>query len=259
VKINRPKVHKTCENFLDTLFSTDFSNCLSPCYRRSDLTYFDIDIHVCASVQLVRRFVAGYNTAVGEMGKVRLESLTYVIGPAENVSDRKTTYLLPCSACGREIPVEPQQAGEAVRCQCGQTCMVPTMREVQSLRPASASTPAPAQPAWGNPQRFLVAGSVVFLLAAIAATILYRQLPPRLGGLPPSPDAARQYVKGLSPLQTLDFFHRQILPGIEIHEQADVQRKRNMVYLGLGAIATVGAIGLILVATGVAGIVRRRR
>lgn len=43
---------------------------------------------------------------------------------AVNVTDRKTTYLLPCS-CGREIPIEPRQAGETVSCECGRTSAAP--------------------------------------------------------------------------------------------------------------------------------------
>ena len=134
----------------------------------------------------------------------------------QTVSDRRTTYLLPCS-CGRDIPIEPRQAGETVRCECGRTCAVPTMREVQSLRPAPASstTPAATKPAWGNPQRFLVAGLVVFLLAAIAAVILYIQFPTHFAGLP-SPEAERQRVKSMSTLETMRYFHQWILPGIEI-------------------------------------------
>jgi hypothetical protein len=132
------------------------------------------------------------------------------------------------------------------------------MREVQGLRPAAGAMPAAAQPAWGNPQRFLVAGLAVFLLAAIAAIILYRQLPPRLAGLP-SPEEGRELVKGLPPVDTIRFFRTRIKPGIEIREPPEFQRRRSRVYLGLAATAVVGTIGLILVTVGVAGVIRRRR
>ncbi len=132
------------------------------------------------------------------------------------------------------------------------------MREVQGLRQAADATPAAAQTAWGNPQRFLVAGLVVFLLAAIAAIILYRQLPPRLAGLP-SPEEGREFVKGLSPLRTIEFFHKRILPGIEIREPPEFQRRRSRAYIGMAVAAVVGTIGLMLMTVGVAGIVRRRR
>ena len=174
------------------------------------------------------------------------------------MSDRRTTYLLPCS-CGRDLCIEPRQAGETVRCECGLACTVPTMREVQNLRPAplSGELPAAEITAWGNPQRFLVAGLVVCSLAALAAVILYIQFPAHFAGLP-SPETVRQHVKGLSTLETRRYFHQWILPGIDISEQAEVQSKRSMVNLGMAAIACLGAIGLILAAVGVAGIARRR-
>jgi hypothetical protein len=130
------------------------------------------------------------------------------------------------------------------------------MREVQDLRAATSTIPAAAKPAWGNPQRFLVAGLVVFLLAAIAAIILYPQLSQRRAGRA-SPEDVRQYVKSLPLRESIKYFHLYILPGIDSPEPPEVERKRNMVYLGMGASAAVGAIGLILAAVGVAGIVRR--
>jgi len=174
------------------------------------------------------------------------------------LSDPRITYLLPCS-CGKEVSIELRQAGETVRCECGQACAVPTMREVRCLRPAPASetTPADTKPAWGNSQRFLVAGLVVVLLAAVAAIILYRQSPTYFVGLP-SPEAERQFVERLPILATLQYFHQRILPGIDIPEPAWVQSKRSMVSLGMATLSGVGAIGLILLGVGVAGIVRRR-
>jgi len=168
------------------------------------------------------------------------------------------TYLLPCS-CGRDIRVEPRQAGETVRCECGETCAVPTMREVQGLRPApvSSTTPVGTETIWGNPQRFLVAGLAVFLLAALAAIILYVQFPTHFAGLP-SPEAVRQHVKSMPTQETMQYFHRWILPGIEIREPPVFQNRRNMVYLGMATLAGLAAVGLILAGVGVARIVRRR-
>jgi hypothetical protein len=133
------------------------------------------------------------------------------------------------------------------------------MREVQSLRlaPISRTKPVAAKPAWGNPQRFLVVGLVLVLLAAITAIILDRQFPTRFAGLP-SPETERQFVRSLPTVDTIRYFRQGILPGIEIHEHSGRESRRNMVYLGLTALAGVGAIGLILVGVGVAGIVRRR-
>jgi len=133
------------------------------------------------------------------------------------------------------------------------------MRDIRSLRPAAtaSTTPAVSKPAWGNSQRFLVVGLVVFLLAAIAAVILFEQVPAHFSGLP-SPDAMRQTIKRMSIEESRWFFHHRILPGIEVYEQPAIQSKRSMVYLGMATLASLGAIGLIVAGVGVAGIVRRR-
>ena len=133
------------------------------------------------------------------------------------------------------------------------------MRAVQSLRPAPALTTAPArsQPEWGNPQRFLVAGLVIVLLAAIAAAILYIQFPTHFAGLR-TPEQEREFVKSLPPLETMRYFRTRILPGIEIYEWAGIQRKQNIVNLGMASLAILAAIGMILVGVGITGIVRRR-
>ncbi len=134
------------------------------------------------------------------------------------------------------------------------------MREIQCLHPTQApdeTTPLATKPAWGNPQRFLVAGLVVVLLAVIAAIILYHQFPTYFAGLR-SPEDERKLVKSLSTLETKLYFEKWILPGIDIPEPAWVQAQRSMVSLGMAAMSGVGAIGLILLGVGVAGIVRRR-
>ncbi len=176
------------------------------------------------------------------------------------MTNLRTTYLLPCS-CGRDIPIESRQAGETVHCDCGRSCAVPTMREVQCLRtapaPASTAMPATTKRAWGNPQRFLMAGTVLCLLAATASVILYRQFPSLFAGLR-SPQAERKFVESLPTAATIQYFRQVILPGIEVREPAGVESKRSRVYLGMAGTAVLGAIGLILLVVGTVGLVRRR-
>lgn len=102
-----------------------------------------------------------------------------------------------------------------------------------------------------------MAGLVVFLLAAIAAVILYEQFPAHFAGLP-APEWERQRVKRMSVEDTRRYFQRWILPGIEIYEQSGIQGRRSVVFLGMATLAGLGAIGLMLAGVGVAGIVRRR-
>ena len=48
-------------------------------------------------------------------------------------------YLLPCS-CGKSVAVEVSQAGQSVRCPCGNTLDVPAMRLIRQLPPAVRRT-----------------------------------------------------------------------------------------------------------------------
>jgi hypothetical protein len=45
----------------------------------------------------------------------------------------KTVYLLPCS-CGRELEVDVAQAGSDVVCECGNSVVVPTIRQLKQLK-----------------------------------------------------------------------------------------------------------------------------
>ena len=157
-------------------------------------------------------------------------------------------------------PSNRGRPGETVRCECSRSLVVPTMREVQrGLRPAPLSdmTPAAMNPAWGNSQRFLAAGLVLFLLAAIAAVLLYNQFPTHFAGLP-TPEAERQRVSRMSPEGARRYFHQSVVPGIRLYERPETQSRRSMVYLGMATFAGLGAVGLILVGIGVSGIIRRQ-
>jgi hypothetical protein len=164
------------------------------------------------------------------------------------------TYLLPCT-CGREIMIEPRQAGETVHCECGRACSVPTIREIQNLRrgtvPEGPATPK-SRPAWDNSQRLLAAGLLLIVLAAGVVGILYLQLPARYGGRF-SPEAEARGVQRLSTAASIMYFRRVIEPGIEITEQADVQSDRSRVLIGMSSASVFAAIGLILMGIGIAG------
>ena len=113
--------------------------------------------------------------------------------------------------------------------------------------------PAAEKPAWGNAE-ISRGGPGSVLAGSDSAVILYTQFPAHFAGIA-SPEKVRQHVKGLSPQGTRQYFHQWILPGIDIPEQAVVQSKRSSVYLGMAALACLGAIGSILAGVGVAGIV----
>src|SRR5690242_12796977 len=74
-------------------------------------------------------------------------------------------FLLPCS-CGRQIPLEPSQAGQTVRCECGAELKAPSFRELRQL-PQTEATPeqkAATRPRWSHAQGTLfVSGTVLAL------------------------------------------------------------------------------------------------
>ena len=81
----------------------------------------------------------------------------------------RAKYLLPC-ACGREIPVEPTQAGQQVRCQCGLEQEVPTLLRLSRLKlaePPAAASPSRARSAWGLRQRVLLVGLAIMALGSL--------------------------------------------------------------------------------------------
>ena len=59
-------------------------------------------------------------------------------------------YLLPCR-CGRQMTVEPREAGQTSLCPCGQSLLIPTMLEITRLEPAPAETSLPPKAAGAGP------------------------------------------------------------------------------------------------------------
>jgi hypothetical protein len=52
-------------------------------------------------------------------------------------------FLLPC-ACGKKLVVDATQAGEQLRCECGTSVLVPTLRGLKDLEPVDEPTEGPA-------------------------------------------------------------------------------------------------------------------
>jgi hypothetical protein len=90
----------------------------------------------------------------------------------------ETKYLLPC-ACGRKLPVEVAQAGEIVRCACGQSVTVPSLRRLRELEPANPqAAPTGAVAAESSRESFRIAllkvafaASFVLLVGCTAAAV----------------------------------------------------------------------------------------
>jgi hypothetical protein len=77
-------------------------------------------------------------------------------------------YLLPCS-CGKSVAIETSQAGERVRCACGNMLDAPTMRLIRELPPAVAETSRKSarDRTWSLSQRLLFSGGLATLVTGL--------------------------------------------------------------------------------------------
>jgi hypothetical protein len=78
-------------------------------------------------------------------------------------------YLLPCT-CGKQIPVEPTQAGDTIHCDCGLPLDVPSLMEMRRLEPEESivTKARGSQPKWGKRQAWLLAGSLITAAALMS-------------------------------------------------------------------------------------------
>jgi len=84
-------------------------------------------------------------------------------------------YLLPCEKCGEKTPIDVNQAGQQIACQCGQMLEIPSLRGIRELDVLEvlddAGTAAP-RTSW-NPGRGIVfVGGLVVCLFGLAVLSL---------------------------------------------------------------------------------------
>ena len=83
-------------------------------------------------------------------------------------------YLFPCT-CGKEISLEPRQAGEELLCVCGAKHTAPTMREIRQLPSTGEEETAPARN-WSMLQGVLfLAGGLMVLVGLSTLGVLIFQ------------------------------------------------------------------------------------
>ncbi len=147
----------------------------------------------------------------------------------------KITYLLSCS-CGRKHPVESTQAGQSLRCPCGEDLTIPTMQRLRLLeRVEQHDSRTSAASTWSTRKKFVLLGAVFFALGLALSVLVYRARPQLLG------------VDQLTPLQSLDIWRSYtyrdgiaLLPGEIEFERL---RERNTRWLTVTlAIAGLGVI-----------------
>src|SRR5690349_11502497 len=109
--------------------------------------------------------------------------------------------------------IEPRQAGETVRCDCGRVSTAPAMGEIRRLHPAAQAVATVASK-WEGPQRFLVIGLLLIVVAAVAAAVLFWQYPSEQR-IATQIERYRRDVQALKPWEAIQFYRRYLAPGIE--------------------------------------------
>ena len=163
------------------------------------------------------------------------------------------TYLLPCS-CGRKIPVHLRQAGEIVKCDCGNSIDVPTLSGIKKLeRAQSPAEPKMIQSHWTFEYGLVFLGGLVILVAIGLGGWLYWS-----GPVDPyanfNPEQMMQAAATRTPIQSLRLWQMLVRGGLEHHKRwaevvfTDIQTQYRIYWWIL--VLVVG-IGVALVAAGI--------
>jgi hypothetical protein len=164
------------------------------------------------------------------------------------------SHLLSCGSCGKALPVELGQAGGQIRCPCGATLDVPTLRQLRQLPIASA--PAAETRRWSASKGALAACLVVTgLLVAVAAWSRWsepvvqpfdpvkrnREMEQAVDGLTPA-QGWSVWVGSLRPLRGSGFFLLDTGPPTAVKQQIVRARFFQVMILVLAGISALGAI-----------------
>jgi hypothetical protein len=160
-----------------------------------------------------------------------------------------TRYLLPCS-CGRQVSIEPRQAGGVVQCECGASLAVPTMLEMAALE-QSDPEPAPPRPGmhWGVRQSVVLLGGVIFLSGLGLGTYLLLTPPKNPGS--PSAEEIRREVQAYSPARSLEVWRMVRASGLHPFEPTEHKDYRQAVFtrrlwIGVASLIALAGLGLML-------------
>src|SRR5947209_2018237 len=82
---------------------------------------------------------------------------------SSTTSIMKTTYLLPCQ-CGEKLQVDASESGLIMKCGCGASLEVPTMRGLAQLERVTVEESAAPSRGWGGAQRSMAIGALIAIL-----------------------------------------------------------------------------------------------
>jgi hypothetical protein len=167
-------------------------------------------------------------------------------------------YLLPCS-CGQSIPIETIQAGQEVRCSCGQAQLAPTLREIRQLPEAELAMTQLRlmKEAWSAKRTSIFAIGLIVAALSMGAVIMCQVKIGRISSRLPSKDTMKAYeetmnaqiVESLSAEEAYEHFLRWKEEGlgdqIERAFEAEHDRIDKLKVINWG-FSVVMAIGLLV-------------
>lgn len=156
-------------------------------------------------------------------------------------------YLLPCS-CGRQIVIEPRQAGETISCSCGASLQTPTLLNMTTLELAPPESVREPSSNWGLKHRVRLLGTVLVVSAIFGGVWLFLKRP-----ISPfdtiDPERIRQTAQKFSPLQTWDIWET-MKQGLDRRTDQQYAAALLRFRLRQGVVIAVALLGVGLIAAG---------
>jgi len=152
-----------------------------------------------------------------------------------------SNFQLPCD-CGKSVSVSVRQAGQTVRCSCGAQLEVPTLRGLQKLPPADATSAARLRATWENRQRVIFSLVLISLCALALGAYLWANVPslPR----PATPEEIKRIFAAGKPDQVYDAF-QSLQQGLGTPADVTAQGLRDFMAVGIEVALGIGICGLI--------------
>jgi hypothetical protein len=152
-----------------------------------------------------------------------------------------SNFRLPCD-CGQSVSVSVSQAGQTVRCSCGAQLEVPTLRGLQKLAPADATSIVKRRAAWENRQRVIFSLVLISFCALALGAYLWANVPsvPR----PATPEEIKSIFAAGKPDQVYDAF-QNLQQGLGRPARAIVEGQRDFMAIGIEVALGIGICGLI--------------
>jgi hypothetical protein len=166
-------------------------------------------------------------------------------------------YLLPCT-CGKKLGVTKSQAGQTVRCECGKTLEVPTLRGMSELERVGTPSRAPSR-SWNNRHRVTFLLAIAALFGLLAAGYLAIDLPA------PLPELEMVEVDEMTPFSNVMAVYDELKKGLEgavppvSPEMRAIEREREMKLWGIRvALTAAGCAAVAAAAVQLSGGGRKR-